>query len=753
MTALNVNVYDHLGRPVQLGVKLGTGGEGSVFDIVNSPSLVAKVYHKAPPAQRAAKLRTMVGLARKELCAVAAWPTATLHDRPGGSVCGLVMQKVKNFQEVHTLYSPAHRKTAYPHADWRFLVHVARNCAAAFDAVHGCGAVMGDVNQSNVLVSQNGMVALIDCDSFQVQLNGQTYPCEVGVPLFTPPELQGTSFRGVLRTANHDRFGLAVLIFHLLFMGRHPFSGRFQGRGDMPIERAIAEHRFAYGAAARSVQMLPPLHALTLAAVSPQLGNLFERAFGRNSAQPNARPAASEWHAALSTFQGALRNCPADVGHLFAPHLATCPWCDLMKHGAPNFFIAVAYTRAIAPLPGAAFDLVATWARIERVPRPAAAYARPAAPPAPGPTPWPSNLPRALPPRPVAPTILTAPPAPPPLNLPPPKHHKVKVLADSAQQIAGVSTVASCVGFGLLCLWAKVFGVAAIIALLAFGAWWLMLERGRRREEHAANREYEEEAAQRRAAIRRHQEEWMRNLAAVQSDARRRHDAETSAWGGITAALRAEAERRRKAAEEARQRVAAAEQHWATTSSRLAGDFDRKKGELQKLKDRYHELLRGFTAERQQLQARAREMQLNLYLQQQFISDHKIDDIGETLTATLASWGIETAFDVEENSVDDVPGFGPKRTKRLMQWRRAVESQFVFDLKAGVPKQEQQRLEVKYAQARQQIETDLRKGERALSGLSARATDELRQLYDQIRACISRLNQAQADLATIPPGA
>lgn len=51
------------------------------------------------------------------------------------------------------------------------------------------------------------------------------FHCDVGVPLWTPPELQGRDFRGLTRTKNHDRFGLAVLMFQLLFMGRHPFAG------------------------------------------------------------------------------------------------------------------------------------------------------------------------------------------------------------------------------------------------------------------------------------------------------------------------------------------------------------------------------------------------------------------------------------------------------------------------------------------------------------------------------------------------
>src|SRR5436305_388799 len=97
------SLFDQLGRPVGLGPKLGTGGEGSVFDMSGSPGLVAKVYHKALSTHHEAKVRAMVGMARKELFQIAAWPTGTLHDKPGGPVRGLVMRRVSGCKELHTL--------------------------------------------------------------------------------------------------------------------------------------------------------------------------------------------------------------------------------------------------------------------------------------------------------------------------------------------------------------------------------------------------------------------------------------------------------------------------------------------------------------------------------------------------------------------------------------------------------------------------------------------------------------------------
>src|SRR5205823_4377230 len=124
---------------------------------------------------------------------------------------------------------------------------------------------------------------------------------EVGVSTHQPPEFQAPhSFKGVVRTTNHDAFGLAVLIFQLLFLGRHPFIGVYLGSGDMPPERAISEGRFAYSSRAAALQMRQPPATLPLAAAGA-LADMFERAF-----TTTARPTAAEWVSGLETLQSHL---------------------------------------------------------------------------------------------------------------------------------------------------------------------------------------------------------------------------------------------------------------------------------------------------------------------------------------------------------------------------------------------------------------------------------------------------------------
>ncbi|MFO1372234.1 MAG: hypothetical protein U1F42_07515 [Candidatus Competibacteraceae bacterium] len=333
-------LYSGVGHPLELGKALGRGGEGAVFEITGRPGFVAKVYHQPISADKALKLEGMARQAHPSLLEIAAWPVDVLRSRPDTPIQGFIMPKVSGYQEIHSLYGPSHRKRAFPQADWSFLIHAARNLASAFEAIHARGHVIGDVNPGNVVVSAQALVKLIDCDSFQVSVGSRLFPCDVGVPQFTAPELQGRSFHGLRRTPEHDVFSLALMCFHLLFMGRHPFAGRYKGKGDMPIERAIKEYRFAFGQHAVTQLMEPPPHTLPFTALSREVATLFERAFAAPNHAHGNRPSAHEWLLALEQLKRELRNCRQNEVHKFSGHLSACPWCVLEQASGAAFFIS-----------------------------------------------------------------------------------------------------------------------------------------------------------------------------------------------------------------------------------------------------------------------------------------------------------------------------------------------------------------------------------------------------------------------------
>ena len=354
------------GGPIGLDEQIGRGGEGDVHAIAGDPTHAVKIYTVKELTERQAKVSAMVraGLAaRSELVA---FPVAVVN-RAGGKFAGFTMRRVTGRKPLHELYSPGARKAAFPRADYRFLVRTAANIARAIGAVHETGCVIGDINHSGILVSDSATVALIDADSFQYVEAGRRHACRVGVPEYTPPELQSVALHSVERTVEHDRFGLAVVVFQLLFMGRHPFSGAYAS-GEMPIERAIGEHRFAY-TRQRQIGMKPPPVVPTLADVPPQIATAFEAAFAPGSTAQ--RPTAAQWVSLLADMEKALKVCGRSPLHHHAPNATECPWCRMEARQGIVLFLPYAPAGQIATPsdPGAAaFDLGTAWRMIQAVP-------------------------------------------------------------------------------------------------------------------------------------------------------------------------------------------------------------------------------------------------------------------------------------------------------------------------------------------------------------------------------------------------
>lgn len=147
-----------------------------------------------------------------------------------GNFAGYVMPFVGDAVPIVDIYNPTLRAQKLPGMNRFYLHRMARNLAAAVEAVHDCGYVIGDLNESNILVTNTALVTIIDTDSFQVQ----DWLCPVGKPDYTPPELQGKHLRTERRSRAHDHFGLGVLLFQILMGGNHPFRGNWQGTGDSP---------------------------------------------------------------------------------------------------------------------------------------------------------------------------------------------------------------------------------------------------------------------------------------------------------------------------------------------------------------------------------------------------------------------------------------------------------------------------------------------------------------------------------------
>ena len=304
------------------GEILGKGGEATVYTLRHDQRTVAKLYHQPTP-ERAEKLRVMVenplSLSSRQTDAIIAWPQRRIRTKTN-SIVGFLMPAVPRGEPLANLYNMRARLSGSPYFHWRYLLRTAANLARSFSSIHSAGYVIGDVNDMGVVVTNAAIVSLVDCDSFQVRdpNNSRIFRCNVGIGMFTPPELGGSNFAKIDRTPNHDAFGIATMIY-LLLMGLHPFSVKVKSGEQPSIEEAIS--RGLYPDSNSSV-LIPP-HASPIDIVPVELRKLFRSAFTHIS-----RPTAGDWTKVLIDVEQRLKSCARNENHFFSGHLSECPWCE-----------------------------------------------------------------------------------------------------------------------------------------------------------------------------------------------------------------------------------------------------------------------------------------------------------------------------------------------------------------------------------------------------------------------------------------
>jgi serine/threonine protein kinase len=320
-------------QSIMLAEKIGEGGEGSVWSIVGR-SEVAKIYTpRAATHEHEQKLSLMLANPPQDDMLLhqghvsIAWPTALLYQDTAFS--GFLMPRLSDSFKILDIYNPKVRRSKCPGFNWKYLIHTALNLSIAVNALHAKNYVIGDINESNILVNHQALVSLIDTDSFQVEgSTGQVYRCPVGKEEFTPPELHGIQFNQVNRLPQHDYFGLAVLIFLLLMEGNHPFSGVMKSNNPSPDPDNIyclKSGKFPYS---HNPVCSPRPTAPRFEILPPEIRRLMLRSFVEGYSRPAVRPSPAEWVLALERAEASLVHCRRDASHWYSRHLQHCPWCS-----------------------------------------------------------------------------------------------------------------------------------------------------------------------------------------------------------------------------------------------------------------------------------------------------------------------------------------------------------------------------------------------------------------------------------------
>ncbi len=644
-------LYGTDGSTHQLFQEIGKGGQGSVWSLSGEQDVVAKFYHNGISIEDLKKLDVMCRLKSDALAQVAAWPLALLKETKSGQPQGLLMRRITNFHSVNQLYSIKSRLKSFPEAQFPFLLHSAINTARAFATIHDAGQVVGDVNHSNLMVSHTATVAMIDCDSFQITDAGKTFFCPVGVPEFTPPELQGGSFANQRRTPQHDAFGLSVLIFYLLFLGRHPFMGAYDLKANdmLSLDQAIAQYAFPYALNEQSPEVRLPPFAPRLSDYPVNVGELFKRAFTRESLQ-RGRPTAHDWVGVLSSLSKSTKVCGTNPNHHYFSGLSRCPWCRVEGViGAAIFGIKVTAIR------DENFNLIAVWAQIEAI--------------------------RAVPEA---------------LEKPDVERLKTKFSPDPAlETIVKRRRIFRVVSLSLL-LFGSIAAVASLVPLAAV----LVIV----------------------GILFASKKIWSKGASVAKPFYDRYADAATTY----------------KQAENAFEQTAV-----------VPASFNAGKQNLGVQRKQYEGLGADKIARMKILDASRERKQRQHFLERFRIEDERIANIGPKNKVILAAWGIEDAWDVDEQKIEHPEGFGPVKRQALVDWRREKERLFRFEPAQPVDPRDIHSLDQEFSQKASSLRTALNSGPELLKQSVGVWQAQRRQSLSVLTAAASGLAHAGVDRAAL----
>jgi hypothetical protein len=344
---LGPSLVDAQGQRYVLGDLIAEGGEGSIHEVPGQPDVVVKVPSFASAALRGEHAQELfdklgVMLTRRprtpaHLDGYAghpfwAWPERPLH-LADGSFAGYVMPRMRGIkgEEFHQFASGF---------DWAARIDAGRHLSALVVATHDAGYVIGDLNPRNLFFAPLGhatpgdtrpgsqvrvLPSIIDTDSFQINdpdTGALLFECRVQNPEYSAPELiDGVSKN---RTRQQDAFTLAIVLFQILTLGVHPFSGVVKGSVNREIRSNIAKRKNVL----LSADLQPPRGMVDLSVFPPLVRALFERTFGPGHVMTGARASALEWSELLGeTLATGLVTCDRTERHVFGRHERRCPWC------------------------------------------------------------------------------------------------------------------------------------------------------------------------------------------------------------------------------------------------------------------------------------------------------------------------------------------------------------------------------------------------------------------------------------------
>ncbi len=237
-------IRDGKTKQIRLIEEVGSGGEGSVYK-TDVNGFVAKIYKPEKITRlRHEKLKLM--LSKDINCEGVCFPLAMIHNRRDEFV-GYLMRAASGKDLGKSVFMPMLLKKYFPQWNRIDTVQLCVTILKKIKYLHDRNVILGDINPYNILVVSPTEVYFVDTDSYQVE----GFICPVGMPLFTPPELQKKKYG--LRTLGNENFAVTTLLFMIMHPGKPPYAMQ-DGEG---IVENIIKGEFSYPLGERKTGKVP----------------------------------------------------------------------------------------------------------------------------------------------------------------------------------------------------------------------------------------------------------------------------------------------------------------------------------------------------------------------------------------------------------------------------------------------------------------------------------------------------------------
>jgi len=231
---------------LNIGARIGAGGQGDVFRVNNRPNEALKIYHDhiAPQLQPGLLDRLVaeadhLSLENHPITYYATWPTETVT-RAGKTIGFLMPLLAEDFflsagnltgHEASFMYlaaRPAPMWGAVRLPDTHTRLRLLALFAAVLQQLHHRGMIIGDISWSNVLWSPRPRIVLLDCDGIRLPQGQPVLGRQYDSPEWYDPQAPTAT-----PDVDRDRYKLALMVLRVL---SHDLTAHPQPSGNHCLE-------------------------------------------------------------------------------------------------------------------------------------------------------------------------------------------------------------------------------------------------------------------------------------------------------------------------------------------------------------------------------------------------------------------------------------------------------------------------------------------------------------------------------------